>query len=81
MKKKKYKSENIVILDYLRKVAHEQLMNALECADRHVSCQQWSAEGQCKGNSSSFMAENCRTSCRLCDTLKSAKCGKPLQVT
>ncbi|VIO92634.1 Hypothetical tyrosinase-like protein C02C2.1 in chromosome III, putative [Brugia malayi] len=47
-----------------------------ECADRHVSCKQWKSENQCFGNSGDFMAENCRTSCELCEKPKNADCQK-----
>uniref|UniRef100_A0A8R1TXN9 ShKT domain-containing protein n=1 Tax=Onchocerca volvulus TaxID=6282 RepID=A0A8R1TXN9_ONCVO len=47
-----------------------------ECSDRHVSCKQWEKEEQCFGNSSDFMAENCRTSCQLCGKPKNMICEK-----
>ncbi|VDD95923.1 unnamed protein product [Enterobius vermicularis] len=46
-----------------------------ECADRHPSCAIWEKLGECSGRSSHFMAENCRTSCKLCGESKSLKCS------
>uniref|UniRef100_A0A183U391 ShTK domain protein n=1 Tax=Toxocara canis TaxID=6265 RepID=A0A183U391_TOXCA len=46
-----------------------------ECADRHISCQQWRSDGQCHGRSEEFMQENCRASCHLCQTPKTTKCS------
>uniref|UniRef100_A0A915AGU4 ShKT domain-containing protein n=1 Tax=Parascaris univalens TaxID=6257 RepID=A0A915AGU4_PARUN len=51
-----------------------------ECADRHISCQQWTADGQCSGNSSQFLQENCRSSCGFCRTSKAANCRRNLSV-
>ncbi|VDK79619.1 unnamed protein product [Onchocerca ochengi] len=52
-----------------------------ECSDRHVSCKQWEKEEQCFGNSSDFMAENCRTSCQLCGKPKNMICEKRKKVS
>lgn len=49
----------------------------LECPARHVSCQQWAAQGQCRGNSQMFMQENCRETCGLCSARKSSTCARP----
>ncbi|VDP17618.1 unnamed protein product [Onchocerca flexuosa] len=52
-----------------------------ECNDRHVSCKQWKYEEQCFGNSSDFMAENCRSSCQTCEEPKNLNCEKRKNVS
>uniref|UniRef100_A0A0N5AGM7 ShKT domain-containing protein n=1 Tax=Syphacia muris TaxID=451379 RepID=A0A0N5AGM7_9BILA len=46
-----------------------------ECTDRYLQCSSWKSSGHCTGNSSHFMAENCRFSCNLCHQSKSLKCS------
>ncbi|KAI3413410.1 hypothetical protein GPALN_010904 [Globodera pallida] len=37
-----------------------------KCHDKHVYCGLWATNGQCEGNNSTFVLENCQMSCSKC---------------
>uniref|UniRef100_A0AC35TPE1 ShKT domain-containing protein n=1 Tax=Rhabditophanes sp. KR3021 TaxID=114890 RepID=A0AC35TPE1_9BILA len=54
------------------------------CKDKHVSCKQWKAEGQCtnaKGALLNFIIENCCETCSFGSFDKNLKCPKPKKKT
>ena len=37
------------------------------CVDKYSECTYWAEQGKCSGENESYMAKNCRISCKLCE--------------
>ncbi|KJH52569.1 shTK domain protein [Dictyocaulus viviparus] len=49
-------------------------LTSVHCVDLHPMCEQFKAQGLCKGKSEDFMRENCRVSCRMCGVQQENHC-------